>query len=312
MAVGPEMPATFVLSIDLELAWGEFYRRPVDLERMEAARAALPRLLRLLERHAVPATFAVVGHLLLEGCDGHPEMPRPNISWRPGDWYAGDPHTDEQRAPAWYAPSLVRRIASAAPGHDVGAHGFSHVPFDDPGVSEQVAVAELDACATVLREGGHAGLSFVFPRNGIKYTKLLKDKDFRCYRGVEDRSWTRQVGPLRRLGHLADQVLAVTPPTGSVRDRNGALEVPSSMLFWSREGFRRWVPMATRVRRAERGVERAVSRQDIFHVWLHAEDLVPDPDEMLAALEAVLVMVHERAARGEMVIATMAGLSGRA
>ena len=148
-------PGVFTLSFDFELAWGEFHRgRPIGIERLLAARSVFPELLRCLERHRVRATFAVVGHLLLEGCTGHPAMPRPAIPWRPGDWYHGDPESDEKRDPAWYAPSLVRLLKDQAPGHDVGSHGFSHIPLDAPGVSLEVARAEIAESARRLHTEG--------------------------------------------------------------------------------------------------------------------------------------------------------------
>ena len=301
------MPATFTLSFDLELAWGEFYRRPVDVERMAAARAVFPELLRLLERHRVAATFAVVGHLLLEGCDGHPEMPRPSITWRPGDWFTGDPCTDEGRDPAWYAPSLVAMARDSSAGHDIGAHGFSHVPLDDPGVRGEVAAAELEACARLLGGPERGGLSLVYPRNGIGYTEMLRGAGFSSYRAVEQRWYRGRPAAVRKGAHMLDQILACTPRTEHARAGDGVVAVPSSMLFLSREGFRRWVPMASRVARARRGLERAVETGTTFHMWMHAEDLVPDERAMLGGLDAVLSDVARRVEREELVVRTMAG-----
>lgn len=301
------MSAAFVLSVDLELAWGEFYRREVDVDRMRAARLALPALLALLDRWQIRATFAVVGHLLLAGCDGHPEHPRPTVSWRPGDWFAGDPCTDEERDPAWYGKSLVDAIARA--GHEIGAHGFSHLPFDDPGVSEAVARAELQACARELKVRGGSGFSLVYPRNGIMFTNLLRDHGFACYRGVEPRWYGAAPRVLRKGAHMIDQLLAVTPSVGRAGLRDGVVEVPSSMLFLSREGFRRCLPMWSRVARARRGIARAIREDAVFHLWLHAEDLVPGTEQMIAGLDGVLGEVARQRRAGAITVRSMAELA---
>ncbi len=47
----------------------------------------------------------------------------------------------------------------------------------------------------------------------------------------------------------------------------------------------------------------------VFHLWLHAEDLVPDTDLMLDGLERVLHDVERRSARAELVVRTMRELA---
>jgi hypothetical protein len=297
-------PGLFTLSIDLELAWGEAHRPAVGIERLLAARAALPELLRLLERHRVPATFAVVGHLLLEGCDGHPDLPRP-----PHDpWLERDPKGDERGSPAWYAPSLVRAIAAAAPGHDIGAHGFRHLFLDGPGVTLEVARAEVAAAAAQLRQAGHEARAFVFPRNRISYREVLSEQGFTCYRGSDGRAYRRAPAALARACHLAEQALALRPPVARPRRDGKLVESSGSMLFLSREGLRRLLPMANRVRRAFLGLARAAREGSAFHLWLHAEDIVPDTGAMLAGLSRVLAEVERRRERGEIETRTMAEL----
>jgi peptidoglycan/xylan/chitin deacetylase (PgdA/CDA1 family) len=302
-------PGVFTISFDVELAWGEFYRGPVGVERLLEARWVFPRLLRLLERHDIRATFAVVGHLLLDGCDGHPRMPRPSLSWRPQDWYDADPHTDEAHDPVWYAPSLIALIRNANPGHDVGSHGFSHIPFDEPGVSIEVARAEVAESSRLLRAAGHEGVSFVFPKNGVHHREVLAEHQFACYRGIE-RRWHQHSHPIvRKVGHLLDQALATCPPVGLTERQGLLLEVPSSMLFLSREGIRRYLPLRARVERARKGIARAIATGSVFHLWMHSEDLVPGADLMLEALESVLLHVRRRADQGEILVRTMADLA---
>ena len=110
---------------------------------------------------------------------------------------------------------------------------------------------------------------------------------------------------------MLDQALAVTPPTGQPMCFDGLVETPSSMLFLSREGFRRHIPMTSRVTRARRGIARAVETASVFHLWMHVEDLVPDPETMLAALGSVLGDARRRADVGELEIRTMAGFGGK-
>src|SRR2546427_343273 len=71
-----EMSGTFVLSLDTEQAWGSF-DKGLSPELVRAAewenREGIPRLLDLLCRHRISATWAFVGHATLDHCSGHPE-----------------------------------------------------------------------------------------------------------------------------------------------------------------------------------------------------------------------------------------------
>jgi hypothetical protein len=82
---------TMVVSLDLELCWGRFDKVPVPMLEADASeeRIQIRRLLALLDRYEIPATWAIVGHLMLAGCsrhDGAVHMdvtPRPDYSWFP-------------------------------------------------------------------------------------------------------------------------------------------------------------------------------------------------------------------------------------
>ena len=60
---------TMVLSLDLELSWGRFDAVPVEVLGAEslAERQQIKRFLALLDRYEMPATWAMVGHLMLDG-----------------------------------------------------------------------------------------------------------------------------------------------------------------------------------------------------------------------------------------------------
>src|SRR5688572_3897098 len=81
-------PGHFILSLDVELAWGMFDHGGAARLRKQllAEREAIRRLLELLGRYEIPATFAIVGHLFLDQCrrengTTHPEILRPRYPW---------------------------------------------------------------------------------------------------------------------------------------------------------------------------------------------------------------------------------------
>src|SRR5438874_989656 len=92
--------AACCISADFEMGWGFRSRGQTGAQLMgENERRNVPLILSLLDRYAVPITWATVGHLFLESCSrctsglAHPSMPRPVASdgtWT-GEWYACDP-----------------------------------------------------------------------------------------------------------------------------------------------------------------------------------------------------------------------------
>jgi len=309
---------TFVLSIDTELVWGSFdHLAPAAFgTRYPDERGVIREILALLDKHQVAATWAVVGHLFLAGCqrgaDGraHPAMPRPAYAWHPADWYAGDPCADRAAEPLWYGDDIVDSIVAAPTGHEIGCHGFSHAVFGDPGFGPAIAAAELDECRRLAGLRGLELASFVFPRNREGHHDVLAGHGFSAVRGADPTWYRRLPGPLGRLAHLVDQALALTPPVSVPREvRPGLWDIPGSMLFLERRGLRRLVPVGARVRKARRGVRQAVREKAVFHLWFHPFNLAPDRAAMLAAFDQVLAEVAAERAAGRLDVRTMGQLA---
>jgi peptidoglycan/xylan/chitin deacetylase (PgdA/CDA1 family) len=284
-----------VISIDAELAWGFHDLDDPPRGRIDGARTAWHRVLSLLDRFEIPATWAVVGHLFLESCDGeHRSYPAP-----PG-WFARDPGGDAQGQPNWFGRDLIEAIRDASTDHEIASHSFSHVVFGDPGTSRELADAELEASVAAAEEFGVPLRSFVFPRNRVGHREALADHGFECYRGPAPRRIDHT--PLRPLAKLA----GVTPPivTPSV-DEYGLVDVPPSLDLYGFEGLARSVaePLIGDpiVRQARRGADAAAGSDGVFHLWLHPNNLTEEPD--FERLSRVLACLDRR--RGDLAFETM-------
>ena len=304
--MGSALPrGVFLLSLDLELAWGGVHggswRRRAPL--YARTREVVHRLLALLARYEVRATWAVVGHLLLERCapvDGvkHPEVVRPTYAWRRADWFADDPCGDASTEPCWYAPDLVRAIRACPVPQEVGSHGFSHLIVGDPGCGETAFASELLAAQDAAARLGLALRSFVYPRNALGHVETLAAHGFACYRGVTPRWYGRLPRPLRRVGRAVDHLLPVAPPVAQPRRVGGVWEFPDSQLYLHRQGWGRLVPVGLRVRKAVWGLRRAARERALFHLWCHPFNLASDPEGLLGGLEAVFREAARLRARG--------------
>jgi len=81
------------------------------------------------------------------------------------------------------------------------------------------------------------------------------------------------------------------------------VEIPGSMVYFPAHGLRRFVPMSWRVQRALKGLDAAVDRQRIFHLWTHPTNLVDEMDAMFEGLRQILQ--HAARLRREGVLAMM-------
>jgi len=284
----------FTLSLDFELIWGtledhgpEAFRRACERERAEI----VDRLLALLAEYEIPATWCTLGHLFLNACtlkDGvkHPEIAAPRRASGEG-WFEHDPCTDERTDPVFYGRSLVERILACPVPQEIGCHSFSHVLFDE--CSTETAASELAECVRLADQAGVRLRSFAFPGNRVGHLDLLPDHGFACYRGPEP-NWYDGPGPgaTRRLAHLADVVLARTPPVSEpVEEIPGLWNVPGSMMYFPMHGRRRYIPLSRRIRRATKGLDRAARERRVFHLWFHPTNLADETDRMFAGLRAI-------------------------
>jgi peptidoglycan/xylan/chitin deacetylase (PgdA/CDA1 family) len=133
---------TLSLSLEVELGWGQVLNEPATrFENLSAPERtvetqALDALLDACDQTGIPMTFDVVGHLLLDQCDGDHDSPHED------GWFDFDPGTDVDTDPLFYAPDLVEEIADAKTDHEICTHTFSHIPCDD--VHPDVVDWELD------------------------------------------------------------------------------------------------------------------------------------------------------------------------
>jgi peptidoglycan/xylan/chitin deacetylase (PgdA/CDA1 family) len=297
-----EIEPVFLLTLDTELAWGIVGEKDnpysMTLSRMaHKTRRAIDSLLRLLERYRIPATWAVVGHLLLEHCgpfkdERHPELRKPK-----GTPIEFDPCSDESVDPLFYAYKVIGKIVSSETHHEIGYHSFSHVLFDT--VSRDVAESEIEVGRNLAKELGLELKSFVFPQNRVAHLDVLHRYGFRCFRSETLlRSEHTQPWTTRYLGGAMDKLIA--RPTRPFL-QGGLVGVPGSMMF-----FDPHVPTSL-LPRALIGLKRAILASEVFHVFLHPQNLLYS-ELLLPQLEMFLARVARNRERGRITVMTMGEL----
>ena len=284
---------TFVLSLDTELGWGLAHYGKQKIAKREAqcqqARPCISRLLKLLEKYEVHATWAVVGHLFLEECHPlngvkHPEIIRPTYTWFPGDWFDPDPCTRLEDASSWYGRDIIQQILSCKVSQEIGCHTFSHIRVGDPGCSHDCFASELQACRLAAKEYGVALESFVFPNNMEGHLDVLSEQGFLTYRG----NHSPQLG---RLPQIVRGLIKYSKmwPTALPEERMGLWNLPGCMFYPPPKGITMPAAVAFQVFKAKRALHRAAQKRQLFHLWFHPFNLTANPERLLRGLENIFI-----------------------
>jgi peptidoglycan/xylan/chitin deacetylase (PgdA/CDA1 family) len=304
----------FTISLDFELIWGTLDRGPDAFrEACERERSVVvDRLLELLAEFEISATWCTLGHLFLDSCaprDGvkHPEIVPPTHDGI-DDWFEHDPCGTEESDPTFYGKSLVDLVLACPVPQEMGCHSFSHPMFGDPGCSRETAVSELAECVRLAAERGLELRTFAFPRNRVGHLDVLRDHGFSSYRGPEP-TWHgggRWPRPIKRLGHLADVVLARRPPVVLPQETlPGLWNLPGSMIYFPMHGLRRHIPLSVRVSRALKGLDAAADERRVFHLWFHPTNLAFETEQMLAGLRRIFERASALRRNGSLSIKSM-------
>jgi peptidoglycan/xylan/chitin deacetylase (PgdA/CDA1 family) len=320
------LPATalergvFTISLDFELIWGtrdlfgpERFGPACEIER----ELVVDRLLDLFAEFEMPATWCTVGHLFLAACerqDGrkHPEIQPPSHPWHP-DWFQHDPCTVEAQDPNFYGASLIARIRACPVPQEIGCHTFSHAIFGDAGCSRATAESEIRECLRLAAAQGIELRSMAFPRNAVGHLDVLREAGFTCYRGPEPHEEARLPSALKRLVHLLAVLTARRPPVISPDlTPSGLRNVAASMMYFPMHGARRHIPIALRVRRAERGLDAAARSRRVFHLWFHPTNLADEPEAMFAGLRRILEHASSLRERAQLDFLPMAAVAASA
>ncbi|HTQ38479.1 MAG TPA: polysaccharide deacetylase family protein [Pirellulales bacterium] len=318
-----------VVSFDFEMGWS-LRRSPQITPQfavLDAMRDVVPRMLEILNRYQISATWATVGHLLLrpQDCPGGRfsyDLPQPRFSWFRGDWFSGIPRFGEQGWQWFYAPDLVEQIVNADTYQELGTHTFSHIDVGDRGCPKELARAEFKLCQDLARNWGRTLHSVVFPHNFAGHLDALEETGYHCYRGENNEWYWFGLGPngvlhpkLARLFlqplRYVDERWPMTPTLAAVRRSGNLWQIPHSMFFSGFDGISKHISAADRVRRASLGMRRAAKLGRVFSLYTHPENLIRGSDQLLGAFDKICHEAAELREAGKLDILTMEDVAAR-
>ena len=189
--------AYLIISLDTELQWGNILY--LNSEKAKILRdnerigvESIYRIMALLEKYRVSATWAIVGRLFKDQSE------------------------------------MVERIRSSSVRQEIGYHSFSHLII--PNCTRVVAEEQIRRGVNLATDLGINLKSFVFPENKVGHIDLLKKYGFSIYRGVNlnGRNANKAL-PMRAYNFILSRVL---PPDIKPSWKDGIWELPSSMPFY--------------------------------------------------------------------------------
>lgn len=299
---------TVVISVDAALGWSSIDRQTPRTERAEGARSGWRTLLDAFDEYELPATWAVVGHLLLDDCDGvHEHHPL-----APGR-FEHERETWSDRPALRFARNLIEETLDAPVDHELGFLPFSNVEFGHDDVDIDLARAECAGFFEALPSSLPAPRTAAFPANDVGHRDVLAEWGFECYRG---RVPGRATGvPLARSARrLANATVSGPPIVQPSIDEHGLVAVPTSLDcgdVWTADrlcGRTIGDPALAAVRR---GLDRAAASEDgVFHVRLRPGAAVDDRE--VARIESLCTAVADRCEAGDVDVATVGEVAERA
>lgn len=308
------MTGTVTLSIEIELGWGPA-RLPQSNTKKKISEGrrreteTLHRLLDVCDENDVSVSFDVVGHLLLDSCDGDHDCPFPNH-------FDVCPRTDVATDPLYYAPDLIVAIRSSDIDHEICTHTFSHV--DCHKVSEDVVKWEIRTAQRVHREFGlESPTSFVPPLHHTPSTETLTKTGIQTVRKplpghnppnkpVLRHGWSLTKDHPIRDPSKTDGVLQTyctpRPTLSSQHLPTGQLQ-PSPVF--------QLLPRRVRQRIHQRylasGLHKAAEQDGFVHYWTHLFNLANEAQ--WAAITPFLKQLGQYQSNDDIDIKTMAELS---
>lgn len=287
------MTARVVLSFDCEGKWGVADNLTAKThEALDDAslRRTYRAMLDSFAAYHIPATFAFVGCFTLPMerlVQIRPELER-HANIFPGYLSPAVRDCFDGSRQGWSAQWAMEAVACAREKHEIGLHGITHVHWDDPAMTEDLAREELGLAYDNAFPVCAFAHTYVYPCNAIAYANLLAERGLCAYRG-------KRLHRSRLSSFISEfDIFSKSDIDG---DPSGLpLEIPAGTYINWQHGLRRVVPFAVSFLRMRNILAHAVSSGGVAHFWGHPEDFATAPSTfvLLNALLKEIASLRDR------------------
>jgi hypothetical protein len=297
------MVGRFVISLDCEGKWGmaDTIGPQHDFITERKLEKVYERIIEVFALYEIEATFAFVGAFTLR-----PEDRAEFLTHMPDSSYEGKPWTRHYRqadrdgkTDGWFCPAALDMAIDA--GHEIGSHGFSHIPFDDLATPDVDLDTDVALAVEAASRRGLSPKTFVYPRNRVGRPDILGRHGFVGYRAQ----------PSAKGGRLGSLLSEIDVFTGAQPLRPAApgdlSEIPSGYFLNWQFGARRLAPMAISKARWRSILRSAARTAGVAHLWFHPHNFLSGPrtERLLLGILADVAKLREA---GDIEVVTMGGL----
>jgi len=82
-------------------------------------------------------------------------------------------------------------------------------------------------------------------------------------------------------------------------------KINGSMMYLSRDGVRRFIPIRSSVKKAIKGIDNAIEKKKIFHLWFHPFNIATDRYNLLKGIEEIFKSLRAYREKGLMNVKTI-------
>ena len=251
------------------------------------------RLLDIINRHDLKATFAFVGAFMMSvdeymsKRDWFHDIPINGVSW-----LARFNHDARDNSYDGWLNPVPFEIIRQQPQHEIASHGFTHLLLDEDLISEKSFLLEIQSISELSRLKDIPFKTFVYPRNFIGYPDLLGRAGFIGYRdGI---AFDLQKG---RIQKLLGELNIKQDAQAHAKSDHRPVKIPSGYFLNWRAHLRRLVPFKVTLQRWRHAIDSAIKNRGVIHLSSHPQDFI-DGHNQYALLDKILSYVTEKCRQG--------------
>ncbi len=288
----------FIISFDCEGKWGiadKVNDRHVRVLTNENLNRAYCRLVALLEAYDMKATFAFVGGFVmslteyLEHSDWFHDVLIGGRNWLSRFNY----DISSGIYDGWLNPDALA-IVRASQNHEIGSHGFTHLPLSDAVICRGDFLQEMQGIRNVAALKRVAFQTLVYPRNNTGYLHELSAHNILGYR----ESLLKPGSKYEALRNTARE-LNVFQSAQQPKPVHDVVEIPSGYFLNWRNQFRKRIPISMTVQRWSHLISDAMENRRVVHLWSHPWNFL-EGQQQFTLFERVLQVAARAVHQGKL------------
>lgn len=230
------------------------------------------RLCALLDHYRIRATFAFVAAFTMSEGEARDKIQLfEDVGSGARRWLA--PFMEgltARRTDGWLVPGALATVRRAG-GHEIGSHGFSHLPLIEGEISREECRRELEGIFKTDAFAGSKELTFIYPRNQIGFKAELGRLEFVGYR-ESDVSPAGERGS--RWRHLFDELNLFSRAQPHAAADGHLMPVPAAQFLNWRSGMRARIPIPWTVAMWKNIILDAVRNRRVAHLYSHPHNFI--------------------------------------